>query len=284
MSYERLGVVEFGEALIKTQDLDPLYTMLVGALDKGILSQPRLAYWLTSYVCFYHAGVASYMTERAAGDDDFWRLMKQAAANEERPSVPGFERWPRAAERRHFRGEAANLSVAELSERHPRPAGFWEEVYGGPKPVPFAPLIERVKSHRGFGDWIAFKIADLTDRVLRIPVAWTPEGLFLYKQPADSAVQVARLRHILQGKVRGRRDITVRVVEELISDFAGLMAPPTFDRAVGIPEVETVLCKWKSHQAGRYPVGHDTHEIRGHLNGWGFLADDMAGLLPEIPK
>ncbi|GAG17632.1 unnamed protein product, partial [marine sediment metagenome] len=35
-----------------------------------------------------------------------------------------------------------------------------------------------------------------------------------------------------------------------------------------LQEVETVLCKWKSHMNGCYPMGKDTREITEGLAPW----------------
>ena len=47
-----------------------------------------------------------------------------------------------------------------------------------------------------------------------------------------------------------------------------LLGPPLYDRPIGLQEVETVLCKWKSHLNGHYPLYNDTDEINHGMINW----------------
>jgi len=73
------------------------------------------------------------------------------------------------------------------------------------------------------------------------------------------------------------------VVEHLIATFAGSTAPPVHDRAVGYQEVETILCKWKSHMNGHYRVGRDCIEIREGLEDWREVSPAVAEFLHLMP-
>src|ERR1700682_5543491 len=114
-----MGVLEFGDALIRTRDLDPLYCGLVGA----DLPRDQLARYLLSYLCFYHVGSSAWISEGEG--DEFWARMKIAARNDIGPrnfweeGLPQLDRWPRAAERRHFRGQKCVDAVEWLSKRAP---------------------------------------------------------------------------------------------------------------------------------------------------------------------
>src|SRR3546814_4979767 len=61
--YERLSIEAFGSHLLRSGDLDPIYIALVQARRSGAFSEAQLLLWLLAYVCFYHAGVASWMSE-----------------------------------------------------------------------------------------------------------------------------------------------------------------------------------------------------------------------------
>src|SRR6188768_3254002 len=100
-------VYTFGRQLIETQDLDPLYVALYQGKVDGLLTEDQLKRWVFAYWCFYHAGFASYASERSG--PAYWGVMERAAVNITKPPVG--ERWPRAAERRHFRGQKAIDSV-----------------------------------------------------------------------------------------------------------------------------------------------------------------------------
>ena len=116
----------FGQRLIETGDLDPVYIALHGAN----LQEPQLCRWLTAYLMFYHVGAASWLSERTG--DDFWKWVRIAAENNSSALVPapGIMRWPRSSERRHFRGDkcvAAVDAMREMVGDRPEEAGTVEE-------------------------------------------------------------------------------------------------------------------------------------------------------------
>lgn len=136
----------------------------------------------------------------------------------------------------------------------------------------FSSVSARVQELRGFGPWIAFKVADMIDRLGMGAVDFDEAGVFMFKDPAKAAL-------ILRGKQDGKDYIhhgtkeqqgraIHEVVTYLVGVFDGLSAPPLYDRPIGLQEVETVLCKWKSHLNGHYPLGKDTCEINEGLVDW----------------
>jgi hypothetical protein len=249
----RLPAVAFGRALLDSLDLDPIYVMLA----RSGLDRPALARWCLAYWCYYHAGVAS----RVADAPDFWGAMARADR----------EKWPRGAERRHFRGAAAAAALDALARRFPRPEAAVASLPAGPAPA----VMAAVRGWRGFGPCSAIKVADMLDRVLGVPVDWWGTDLAFYAEPAAAALLVARLEGL-------PADVPT-VVNWLLDRLPGRLAPPTFDRRLGPAEVETILCKFKAHHAGRYPVGKDTREIRRGLAGWGPTAERLAPCLPDPP-
>lgn len=101
--YDVLSLEDFGRRLIEAGDLDPVYTAVHAAgMEKDQLRRWCLAYWMC-----YHAGLASYVSERESA---FWPIMQDFAANVTESPIGG--RWPRGRERRHFRGDNAIGSVA----------------------------------------------------------------------------------------------------------------------------------------------------------------------------
>src|SRR6185437_10528018 len=73
-----------------------------------------------------------------------------------------------------------------------------------------------------------------------------------------------------------------QVVAHLARQFGDLLAPPWRDRPVNIQEIETVLCKWKSHLHGRYPVGKDTSEVKHGLYAWGKCSETASKMDYEL--
>ena len=77
-------------------------------------------------------------------------------------------------------------------------------------------------------------------------------------------------------------DTAVRdVVLYLAKVFKWAKAPPSEDRGIELQEIETILCKWKSHMNGHYPLWNDIDEINEGLHGWGETADKFWLAMPR---
>jgi hypothetical protein len=266
-------VYSFGDELLRTQDLDPVYVALRNArLDAGTGARLCLAYWL-----FYHLGVAARLAE-CRNPSSFWHLLEQAAANHDRA-------WPRGTERRHFRGDLSITGVQELRKRYgARDAMYAVEGLLGIATrsidtMTFQSVANAAKEHYGFGDWIAFKVADMSERVLGYDTDFADCELGIYKDPRQGAALVAT-----GDKNTPISNLELRHTCEVLVSYwqrQGAKAPPAYDRLVNIQEVETILCKYKSHRNGHYPVGKDTREIAHGLDGWGDLAQQLQKGLPH---
>ena len=262
--YPRLDVVTFGRHLLEADELDPVYV----ALYRARLHRDLLARWLVAYWCYYDTGVASYMAEHKG--PEFWRLMEIAAANEQ--PAPTGERWRRAKERRHFRGESAIKAVARLRERYgDRPEGMVEYVAGDGGP--FVSLAKRATKHYKFGPWIAFKIGDMVERVIGVPVDFSEADVFMFPDPKKAALMLWRRAEGLPDTAKPKdkkteTQIIRQVVNHLGRQFADYTAPPRHDRPVALQEIETVLCCWKSHVNGHYPLYNDIEEINESMVPW----------------
>lgn len=262
-----MNIIEFGEALLKTKDLDPMYIAVADA-DLPLAQKYRL---LLAYACLYHLGAACRLSEYKG--KDFWHWLMTAAVNE------GLQ-WPRGAERRHWRGSQAVASAQDLTDHFRLPEYAFEYWSGGGDHMTFSGVSTRVKKSLGFGDWVSFKIADIAERVLGYPVDFTDCELGIYADPRKGAalagfcdmsypITDAEMKLVCDGYVR---------------EFSRFKAPPHGDRKCNIQEVETIFCKYKSHVNGQYRVGKDTREIRHGLGGWGKTASEVRDCLPKEPK
>lgn len=286
-------VAEFGRKLIVTQDLDPVYSGLSAAnLDFDTLARLCVAYW-----CFYHLGAAAKFAEIKA-PKKYWEAMNAAAFNVS--NADGTKPWPRGAERRHFRGTQATLAMFELSERYRTPQ---DALYGltgitgfdASAKITYNKVAQSVKRHRGFGEWIAFKIADMSERVLGFDVNFDDCHLGIYKDPRQGA---AVAFHGVADWMRNK-NVAVKPWDKSITDdqlsatvrkyvnlfqSEQLTAPPQNKRLINVQEVETVFCKYKSHLKGHYPIGKDTLEVEHGLHGWGDLAQQLQQPLNTLIK
>ena len=283
-NYERLTIEAFGRQLIESGDLDPVYI----ALHRAELEHGQLRRWLLAYWCLYHCGAASYLSE--CEGDDYWLALRDAAANVSCPLGPD-SRWPRGHERRHWRGSAAMQSAVALGKTLGTPERFVLNIEETVKevPAPYTHVQNQVESHIGFGPWIAFKVADMLDRLDILSVNFSEAGVFMFDDPKKAALMVWTHKAGLDIKAKPKDTPAAihQVVEYLTKEFADLTAPPTHERPPGLQEVETVLCKWKSHMNGHYPLMNDTVEIGNGLAAWSGVSDTartLLGLMPEVHR
>lgn len=279
--YELLTVEAFGAHLLDTNDLDPLYV----ALSRWGVTPAQCKRWLVAYWCFYHAGVACWIAEHEGAA--FWDQMQIAARNEFLTPLGG--RWPRGHERRHFRGEAAQRAVAELAERYRIDPGdmvnyIIGRLEGRHQPRTFANVVRRVREHRQFGPWMAFKIADMIDRTMGVTVNFGEDDVFMYRDPAKAALMLWAAHHPDDESRVPQTEKIGWVVERLRREFRGYLAPPRYERPIGVQEIETILCKWKSHCNGHYPLYNDIDDINAGLQEWAPHAPSAELLLRAMPK
>lgn len=248
---------DFGHDLIITQDLDPIYTIAAASsMPDDILKRWLLAYW-----CYYHAGAASYVAEGKSSQ--FYARMWEGSG------LDGDEKWPRGMERRYFYGQQAANLLNGLED------------FGGPEKVvdamvghqDFQSIAVAVEEFTGFGPWMAWKIADMAERVLYYDVDFSDTSLAIYKDPVMGAafILTGDKNYAISGEE------LASVVADMESQLSHLNAPPYYDRPVNIQEIETVLCKYKAHCYGFYPLGNDTHHIHKGFEkrNWGDLAGEL---------
>lgn len=242
--------LEFGRQLVITGDLDPVYIVLYRA---GLPYEP-LCEWLLAYWCFYESGLCCDVVESG----HFWDAMRQACS----PSAP------RGRERRHFRGDRAVHAIQRLERRFGTASNVVEYLgEGGALAV-----IGRAKSLPMFGNWAGFKAADMLERVLGRRIDFSLCELAIYREPREGAALVWR----------GDPHAPVNVGEVVAATVAhlDLPAPPRYDRRVGLQEVETMLCKYKSMVGGHYYLGKDIDELRKSLSHHGSLAQSWLKFVP----
>lgn len=233
--------VIFGRQLIETNDLDPVYVVLHHAdLPKTVLRK-----WLLSYWCFYHSGTASWISEQS----DYWSAMMTAARSKE---------YPRCPERRHFRGKNAEKSVEWL-----RGHSVYDLLSPLTGTISVQEAMEYVQTWVGFGPWIAFKVADMVERLGLCKVRFDDAAMFLFDSPQEGAERLLEYTGI---KTVQPQDAGKWAVSWLTKELSKLKAPPRYERLVNAQEIETVLCKWNSHAKGHYEIGEDIEALHKSLS------------------
>ncbi len=251
MRYEVLPIESFGAALLQEGDLDPVYN----AVHRARMPPEQLYRWLLSYWCCYHAGLSSYISESEGVH--YWYLMNLMASNEVKSPVGG--RWPRGRERRHFRGQRCVDAVSYLTRAFPHPEDAVRWLGGGP----YRYVRGRVTTWPLFGPWIAFKVGDMLERCVGVPVQFSDAEVFLFDSPRDAAALWAT-----ETGLPREENSVLAACRYLQRTLGHLPAPPNGDRRLNLQEWETILCKWGSHVKGHYPVGIDTRELNEALEVW----------------
>lgn len=253
-NYDRLHWTDFGRQLLSSKDLDPLYYVSQVSMPIDQLKRFLLAYW-----CYYSAGIAADISE--APSNRFFSTMLKV-----------YNTAPRGHERRHFRGQAGRDAIHKMKkdwDNYPEAiVDYMTCAYITPHIRTVDRIIERVKDFYQFGDWIAWKVADMTERVLRYPVNFSGANLLIYKEPVKATGLM------LYGDVKRKvsKDDIDTVVMWMLREFQDIKAPPDNARTINVQEVETIMCKWKAHVNGHYPLFNDTEEILTGLENRGETA------------
>lgn len=247
-----VSVSYFTDEIIGCEDLDPVYCALTDAnLPDDVLKPLLLAYW-----CYYSVGTACRIVE--PGPDKFYDMMWRAH----------HEKWPHGFERRYFYGDMAHNTIKHLEE------------FGSPEAVvdhmtahdEFNKINQAVMSHYGFGSWMGWKIADMSERVLCYDVDFSQCNLGIYRDPVMGAAL------LLYGEITDdiEPDDLKFCCDVLDVQFKHHKAPPFYDRSFNVQEGETILCKYKAYFKGEYYLGKDILEVGEGLEMAHHLGCDLA--------
>lgn len=222
---------DFGKRLLDAHDLDPVY-------DLCWVNQIRDFTWYITYWGFYHVGLATTLSEYP-NEQAFWEAYGHCC----RSSL-----YPRGRERRHYRANNAIQSWTYLST-----TGIDALNYGLKTSADPIRYVE--KNWVGFGPWIAFKIADMLERLEFRSVDFSDIDFTMYKSPKKAAQRMGM----------GPKEACEEILFHLDNQYK---APPRFERPLGIQEAETILCKWKSFMDGHYHIGEDVQGVQDALRMW----------------
>jgi len=251
LPHDNLSVYDFGQALLDANDLDPVYALVVHTpMDLAQLERWLLAYW-----GFYHIGTACWIAERQEG---YWDRFFAAAGSKD---------YPRSSERRHFRGDNALKSVTYLRGVGLESLfGYFDQSSFRPYPLQASQVMGYVQSWVGFGPWIAFKVADMLERIGYCDITFSLDDV-MYDSPAKAAMTLWEMEGQPHAGFNNQGSWAVqRILSNLLLPDGTLpYAPPRGFRPVGFQEAETILCKWKSYLGGHYEVGEDVLHCRAAL-------------------
>lgn len=238
-------ILDFGAALLDSGDLDPVYAYLAEQYPCMPQEARSLKRWLLAYSMFYHVGVANYLSENQG--PHFWKSVWK-----------DLDKFPRGEERRHFRGKQARRSIEWMDKFAPEViVDSWYSKRD------FQSVSNAVQIIPIYGPWVAFKLADLGERVLRIPIDFSNCLLGVYSEPRAGAALVYHGDYNASITDKELSDTVAYITDSL--NAKGYKAPPWYDRPLNIQEAETCLCKFKSYMKGHYWIGQDIAAVEKAL-------------------
>jgi hypothetical protein len=241
-----MNVLEFGDAKLALQDIDPLYR----ALKEMKWPRQKLCEYTLAFVSFDHAGLACWVCEH----DNFWTGMTNAAENK-----------LRGAPRRYFFPRVATPAVRTLRDRYGSAKTALDALAG-----PYAQAEALLRTWPHYGPTACFKLCDMAERVCGVNVDFsmvTPEQLMSNKM-------------VTKGVYKAMHSLGVDSPNSLFRAMRRhpwrTLAGPGFDRPLNMQEFETILCYY-SHDDGKnkHLPGMDIENICGELFGWGKIAERL---------
>lgn len=206
----------------------------------------------------------------------FFSVLTDAASNAGTPCPLG-GRWQKGGSRGQRSGNQVVRSIKAI-EHHGSPEAFIDAVTAK---LDYASYSEAVAQHWGWGEWCRFKMGDMLERVMRIPLRFTDDSK-MCGEPEKGAVLWADTHPT--GFPETKQHKIQRAISYLRETLAAHRAPPHHDRPLNIQEFETVFCKWNKHTKGKYPVGDDIPKLRASLAQWAPFDDMAEGLLRVYPQ
>ncbi len=130
----------------------------------------------------------------------------------------------------------------------------------------YAWVTDHVQHWVGFGPWIAFKVADMMERLGLCNVEFKTADVTLFDSPQKGAELLWQVENGKTNYPDG--NVAAWAIDRILAELIfkpGLKAPPRYERLLNAQEAETILCKWKSYMAGHYQLGEDIEHSKEAL-------------------
>jgi Alpha-glutamyl/putrescinyl thymine pyrophosphorylase clade 2 len=224
--------LQFAHRLFELEDADPGYMALARVPWPTNKKLRFMAAWCT----FYNPGIAAKAAEYTG--KDFWDYLFRV-----------YDKAPRASERRHFRGQAGLKAIRSWENNFHSPERLITSMRGRT----YNEVRRAVRDVAQYGDYFTWKVADVQERVFRIPCDFTGAEEHSPKVPQEGALMIAA-EDPLELKKATRTGTIKRVYSEVINHLnrLGHDAPPWYDRPINMQEAETVCCVYHQYKAGDY--------------------------------
>lgn len=246
------ALARFARAMIRSCDIDPLYPVLRHMISMMNREQQL---WLTFlYVAWYNlpSGYAAFLTHPA-----FDSGLAQTSID------PQLLKLPTGIERRNHRGGTVarhiNDYVRQLSRRYAgEQFAFYTDGLDPNDPIAnWRLLTERLQTIWGNGRWAAYKHCEILMKVHDLPLAAPDMGNQFSSGPREGLAYFFNVPD-------GQDAATIRLLDRMGIHLQRRLHHE-FGVELGIEELETILCNWKSLKKGKYYVGHDIDELQEQI-------------------
>lgn len=233
---DKMSWLDYAKAIVETEDLDPVYCML----QRANLPEKVKSRFVLGYLMFYDSGTASALCEFEG--NKWWKVVYEF--------YPSFRR---GSPRRHFRGQAGLEAITALKSFTPNPDDFMylirRSTYMGVRQAIIDSKIPQ------FGNYFIWKLADIQDRVFGWYCNFSGARAFLSPSPIAGLRLIARQLRI--------ENISLDAIcEKALSvlNHWGLVAPPRYERELGLQELETIACGYQGYVRGTDYVGKSINQ------------------------
>lgn len=228
---------KFASQMFALEDADPGYMLL----HRAKLSKAQKLRYVLAWCTFYNPGLAARASDFQG--PDFYRFLRDV-----------YPTAKRASERRHFRGQAGLNALASWEAKYPKPEAMIEACFG----ATYMQVRNNMQPMAQMGDYFYWKLADIQDTVLNMPVDFTGCERYMPKVPKQGAQMIGDLENTFD---------LVETMTEITQYVEHVDYPIKQDRTLALQEAETVCCVFKQHVVGDYKFGFRSAKAFKRLDG-----------------
>lgn len=222
---------DFARLSIQTLDLDPVYV----ALANSGWDEAKLMRWCVGFITYYDMGCASDVCDLQG--DEFWTALWDR-----------YDTNPRAAERRHFRGEAGKKALKAWRNEFGTP----EKMLGACMKSTFMDALNSGVPQ--IGTYFTWKVSDFRESVFGYDMDWSGAEKHLLGLPCSG------LEFLFPDEKPAQ---SVWKIVEAVKDLPN---PSLYVANCNIAVGETIACMAKAYYNNGKPIGKDIVERRDQLS------------------
>lgn len=217
--------LNYCKAMVETNDLDPVYAGMHGALHSGEITKEQFDNFIVSFALFYSLGESCKIVELNLPTDQLWQYL-----------IDGYETLKRGRARRFFREKKGMRCLDHLVANFKSSSEFIETMYRKDYPD----MVKAFDTVPSFGPYFTWKWLDIYDRVYEMECNITLD--YAVQNLPGAPIKGAKLvaEEIWPGEEFDLKRTLAHMLDECHK--LGLKAPPHYDRLVNIQEIETCLC------------------------------------------